>query len=135
MLAWLCAEDLCVACGKGHKSNTIIECERCLGGFHMGCLHPPLKAVPKVRYQAPGFFLGPLSPTASMQPGAQRTGHLSACRSVSSWLMRFELKYQSAMAVQGDPASVTQLGGSASVLEAGQGQGVQSFFLLSSVTE
>ena len=42
------AQDLCVACGKGHLPHTIIECERCLGGYHMGCLKPKLKQIPEV---------------------------------------------------------------------------------------
>jgi hypothetical protein len=43
------AEDMCSACCKTHSVNTMIECDKCLRGYHMGCLKPPLKKVPEVR--------------------------------------------------------------------------------------
>eukprot|EP00983_Pelagomonas_calceolata_P093927 1157830-Pelagomonas_calceolata.AAC.5 len=41
-------QDLCVKCGKGHAAHTIVECEHCLGGYHMGCLQPKLTKIPEV---------------------------------------------------------------------------------------
>lgn len=43
------ALDLCATCGKGHRPETILECERCLGGYHMACLRPAVKKIPEVR--------------------------------------------------------------------------------------
>ena len=42
------AEDLCSLCSRGHCPENMIECSRCLGGFHMKCMKPVLKAVPEV---------------------------------------------------------------------------------------
>lgn len=39
--------DLCCVCG-GSNTKGMIECMRCLGGFHMRCLKPALKKVPEV---------------------------------------------------------------------------------------
>jgi hypothetical protein len=40
----------CDMCGKKDKDGTsLLECNRCLGGFHLRCLSPPLAQVPEVR--------------------------------------------------------------------------------------
>lgn len=39
------AED-CQIC-KLHDDEVMLECEQCLGGFHLKCLKPPLKSVPE----------------------------------------------------------------------------------------
>jgi hypothetical protein len=47
--------DLCCICHL--RSNTVtdmIECSRCIGGFHMKCLKPALKSIPKVRLEVQG---------------------------------------------------------------------------------
>ena len=45
--------DVCRVCHKQTKTGSdMLECSRCLGGFHMKCLKPALKAVPKVRPRA-----------------------------------------------------------------------------------
>ena len=48
------AEDLCSLCSRGHCPENMIECSRCLGGFHMKCMKPALKAVPEVGAHAYG---------------------------------------------------------------------------------
>lgn len=35
----------CVVCGRNGE-DTMIECDECLGGFHLRCLNPPLEEVP-----------------------------------------------------------------------------------------
>lgn len=35
----------CRLCGR-HTDEVMLECDDCLGGFHLGCLRPPLKRVP-----------------------------------------------------------------------------------------
>jgi len=35
----------CVVCGRSGV-ETMIECDECLGGFHLRCLNPPLEEVP-----------------------------------------------------------------------------------------
>jgi hypothetical protein len=39
--------EVCAVCGCD-DDETVIECDRCLLGYHLSCLHPPLKAVPMV---------------------------------------------------------------------------------------
>lgn len=41
--------DECQICGKTGKA-VMVECDECLGGFHLSCLKPPLKSVPKDRW-------------------------------------------------------------------------------------
>lgn len=36
----------CVICGE-HEGETMVECDCCLGGFHMNCVVPPLDSVPE----------------------------------------------------------------------------------------
>lgn len=45
--------EVCEVCNKaekrrGQKVIHLLECDRCLRGFHLDCLKPPLPAVPKV---------------------------------------------------------------------------------------
>ena len=48
--AWLSddEEEPCEVCGSTHLEVDMLECSRCLRGFHLACLRPKLKAVPKV---------------------------------------------------------------------------------------
>ena len=39
--------DLCCLC-RGENCDGMLECSRCLGGYHMKCLKPKVKEVPKV---------------------------------------------------------------------------------------
>lgn len=41
--------DECHICGKTGKA-VMVECDECLGGFHLSCLKPPLKSVPKDKW-------------------------------------------------------------------------------------
>ena len=34
--------------GRGGKEEPLLECEQCERGFHLSCLDPPLRSVPKV---------------------------------------------------------------------------------------
>lgn len=40
----------CPACGgtDTEKPTLMLECSKCLGGWHLGCLEPPLSDVPEV---------------------------------------------------------------------------------------
>lgn len=38
-------EEDCRVCGE--FGGTMVECDRCLGGFHLSCLDPPLEAMPQ----------------------------------------------------------------------------------------
>ena len=40
-------EEVCQVCGSA-EGDTLLECDRCLLGYHLKCLKPPLKDVPKV---------------------------------------------------------------------------------------
>ena len=44
------SDEPCELCGEAEQTdaNLLLECERCLRGFHMGCLTPPLSHVPEV---------------------------------------------------------------------------------------
>lgn len=43
-------EEECVVCGKAQLNGSeMLECGRCLRGFHLCCLDPPLSTVPEVR--------------------------------------------------------------------------------------
>lgn len=47
----------CEVCGKvnkrlGRKDVPLLECDKCLRGFHLSCLVPPLQGVPDVRHSA-----------------------------------------------------------------------------------
>lgn len=40
---------VCAICGDAEKEKKVmLECDCCLGGFHMCCLTPPLAEVPEV---------------------------------------------------------------------------------------
>lgn len=44
------SDEPCELCGDTRQTdaNLLLECERCLRGFHMACLSPPLSLVPEV---------------------------------------------------------------------------------------
>lgn len=40
----------CLGCGETEKEERVmLECGKCLGGWHLDCLDPPLTEVPEVR--------------------------------------------------------------------------------------
>jgi origin recognition complex subunit 1 len=44
------AEDTCACCSKEATGKRgLLECDRCLAGYHLDCLVPALKKVPEVR--------------------------------------------------------------------------------------
>ncbi|KAG1670937.1 hypothetical protein FOA52_011372 [Chlamydomonas sp. UWO 241] len=65
-------DDLCCVCEKGNKRNSMIECARCLGGFHMGCLKPKLKAVPEGDWLCPGCVAGCALPNRKLRTAADQ---------------------------------------------------------------
>ncbi|XP_004642453.1 PHD finger protein 21B isoform X2 [Octodon degus] len=46
----LVRDEYCVACKRGAN---LLRCGACPGAYHLGCLHPPLKAVPKGGWLCP----------------------------------------------------------------------------------
>ncbi len=42
-------DPTCALCGGEDSLETMLECDRCLGGFHLHCLDPPLDDIPEVR--------------------------------------------------------------------------------------
>ena len=41
--------ERCVLCSQeGGEDASMLECDACLHGFHLGCLDPPLEEVPEV---------------------------------------------------------------------------------------
>ena len=42
-------DDVCCVCNESRKRDNMLECSRCLGGFHMECLTPRMEALPQVR--------------------------------------------------------------------------------------
>ena len=43
------AEEFCQVCGSAEQVDVpILECNKCLLGYHLNCLRPPLAEVPKV---------------------------------------------------------------------------------------
>ena len=62
------AEDLCSLCSRGHCPENMIECSRCLGGFHMKCMKPALKAVPEVGFVCVWGGGGTASHTSRLRP-------------------------------------------------------------------
>ena len=54
-------EDECYSCGickSAHHKSKLLECSKCLGGFHLHCLDPPLKEVPEGDWVCSGCSAG-----------------------------------------------------------------------------
>ena len=54
---------ICAICEEGYdfedeKQSPMLECHRCVGGFHLNCLDPPLGEVPQGEWICPNCFLG-----------------------------------------------------------------------------
>lgn len=58
-------EDECCTCHRGitRNSGPMVECERCLGGYHIRCLKPILKAIPQGDWFCPECVAGSQLPT------------------------------------------------------------------------
>ena len=41
---------------RGRKEVPMLECDKCLRGYHLDCLDPPLDAVPEVRGPVPYLY-------------------------------------------------------------------------------
>eukprot|EP00195_Chlamydomonas_chlamydogama_P004816 CAMPEP_0202898728 /NCGR_PEP_ID=MMETSP1392-20130828/7170_1 /ASSEMBLY_ACC=CAM_ASM_000868 /TAXON_ID=225041 /ORGANISM="Chlamydomonas chlamydogama, Strain SAG 11-48b" /LENGTH=308 /DNA_ID=CAMNT_0049584737 /DNA_START=243 /DNA_END=1166 /DNA_ORIENTATION=- len=50
--------ERCCKCLKMNNVQSMIECSRCLQGFHMKCLNPPLKKVPEDDWLCPACERG-----------------------------------------------------------------------------
>lgn len=49
----------CGICGSSdQRKSKLLECGKCLGGFHLRCLNPPLKEVPEGEWVCPHCSLG-----------------------------------------------------------------------------
>ncbi|ODQ54061.1 PLU-1-domain-containing protein [Saitoella complicata NRRL Y-17804] len=48
----------CEACGRGDHAPSILLCDGCDSGYHMGCLDPPLKSIPKNEWYCPKCLVG-----------------------------------------------------------------------------
>ncbi|GAX79990.1 hypothetical protein CEUSTIGMA_g7430.t1 [Chlamydomonas eustigma] len=59
--------DLCCLCNKNHNSKPMVECSRCLGGFHLRCLKPQLKSVPEGDWMCPGCEKGESLPNRKLR--------------------------------------------------------------------
>ena len=72
-------EERCSACGNssGGDDRPLVECDRCLRGFHMDCCEPPLRRLSTVGHGSTGVTVGPslasLTPVYSTAP---RTGDM-----------------------------------------------------------
>jgi origin recognition complex subunit 1 len=42
-------DEVCIKCNKNADHAVMLECDKCLRGYHLKCLDPPLKTVPEVR--------------------------------------------------------------------------------------
>ncbi|KAK9855793.1 hypothetical protein WJX84_007438, partial [Apatococcus fuscideae] len=58
-------EEPCELCGEAHDETARLECDGCLRAFHMGCLIPPLTAVPAGAWLCPGCVAGKPAPPRS----------------------------------------------------------------------
>ena len=67
------SDEPCELCGEAHQTdaNLLLECERCLRGFHMRCVTPPLCHVPEVSRAA-------RLPSTHSKPYSTPALHLSA---------------------------------------------------------
>ncbi|KXZ54607.1 hypothetical protein GPECTOR_4g672 [Gonium pectorale] len=56
-------EDCCL-CGRSTDVRRMVECDRCLRGFHFRCLRPPLRALPEGDWLCPDCEAG-VAPSAA----------------------------------------------------------------------
>ena len=46
-------DDSCADCGRADNEDKILLCDLCDKGWHMFCLRPPLKSIPKGEWYCP----------------------------------------------------------------------------------
>ncbi|GIL52906.1 hypothetical protein Vafri_8656 [Volvox africanus] len=51
-------DEECCVCGRNTNTSQMVECDRCLRGFHFRCLKPPLKALPEGEWLCPDCVQG-----------------------------------------------------------------------------
>ncbi len=69
-----CELEVCEVCQvtkkrRGRKEVPMLECDKCLRGYHLDCLSPPLDAVPEVRrpaFMAYRYIISSLSTKAGL---------------------------------------------------------------------
>lgn len=83
------ATYICGVCKSGANSKkTMLECDHCLGGFHLSCLDPPLTTIPQGGWVCKSCRLGRAprwAPTCPRERVLQQQG-LSLGRIESMWL-------------------------------------------------
>ncbi|CAL8469764.1 g9306 [Coccomyxa elongata] len=74
------AEEVCEVCNRADKKRgrrfvELLECDRCLRGYHLDCLDPPLDAVPEGEWRCPICEAGePVVATTGRDGTADATG-------------------------------------------------------------
>ena len=83
------AAAICGICNKNSKKNGLLECNRCLGGFHLSCLDPPLDDIPVGEWVCQDCSFGHAkrrwSVTCARERFLQRQG-LALARIESMWI-------------------------------------------------
>ncbi|ACO67708.1 predicted protein [Micromonas commoda] len=82
----------CGACGEcGDEDDVMLECDACLRGWHMRCLHPPLEEVPEGEWYCPKCLSSATGVAAPAENGRRMahteflSGNLHLCRIECIW--------------------------------------------------
>jgi origin recognition complex subunit 1 len=82
----------CGACGEcGDEDDVMLECDACLRGWHMRCLHPPLDEVPEGEWYCPKCLSSATGVAAPAENGRRMAhteflaGNLHLCRIECIW--------------------------------------------------
>ena len=82
----------CGACGEcGDEDDVMLECDACLRGWHMRCLHPPLEEVPEGEWYCPKCLSSATGVAAPAENGRRMAhteflaGNLHLCRIECIW--------------------------------------------------
>eukprot|EP00798_Chlamydomonas_sp_ICE-L_P011214 gene11214-18837_t len=67
-----CEGDCCIMCGSDERLDSIVECSRCLGGFHTDCLVPKLKKIPEGDWLCPGCTQGKPARNREMRTSCEK---------------------------------------------------------------
>lgn len=91
------AAAVCGICNLKSKKDGLLECNRCLGGFHLSCLDPPLDAIPPGEWVCRDCSFGHAkrrwSATCARERFLQRRG-LALARIESMWLESVSKEYK-----------------------------------------
>jgi origin recognition complex subunit 1 len=86
-------EDECYSCGicgsAAKRQGKLLECSKCLGGFHLGCLNPPLKQIPEGDWVCPTCSQGRAPRLRSIKCARERLLQqrgLALARIMSIWI-------------------------------------------------